>query len=140
MNEALAPGKVLHSLTIAGVGHVPAMDLRWDKWLWKVGENIVHFIQGVKDVHWAHGDLEKEIKELIKETQFLADIKKAAREAAEKKENYFESYDFSLAEFKKLKRQIKNNKKDAKKFAELYYISKTFYPTFSEVLEKITKH
>lgn len=140
MNECLVPGEVLHSLTIAGVGHIPAMDLRWDKWLSKVGENIVHFIQGVKDVHWTHGDLEKEIKKLIRGTQFLADIQKASDEAAENGENYFESYDFSLAEFEKLKRQIKNNKKDAKKFAELYYISKTFYPTFSEVLEKITKH
>jgi hypothetical protein len=129
-------GHGLNRLIIAGVGHVPTMDLKWDNWMSKVGENIVRFIQRCKETYWAHADLEKEIAELIKETQFLKDIKEAAKED----ERYFKNFDFSFAVFKELKKQIKSNEKDPKRFEELYYISKAFYPKFSELLEKIAGH
>jgi len=139
INETLVPGHKLHSLTIAGVGHIPTMDLRWDNWLSKVGENIVHFIKGCKEIHWTHSDLEEEVAELIKETQFFEDIKKKANEAAKENKDYFRNYNFPFDDFSELKKQIKNSGKNEEEFEELYYVSKAFYPTFAELLEKITK-
>ncbi|HEX9963001.1 MAG TPA: hypothetical protein VGB00_18860 [Pyrinomonadaceae bacterium] len=129
------PGHGLNRLTIAGVGHVPTMDLRWDNWLSRVAESIVYFIQGAKDVHWAHAELETKIKELIEATPFFKKIKARTK----RNNNYFIKFDFSFAVFEELKKQIKNNGKNAEKFEEFYYISKAFYPKFSELLEKVTK-
>lgn len=129
------PNHGLNRLVVAGVGHVPTMDFRWDNWLSKVGENIVHFINGCKEVHWAHKNLETDIQKLIKETPFFRYL-----ETFETKEERtsLREMNFSFEKFEELKGQLESE--DAvKSFTELYYVSKAFYPKFSELLEKITR-
>lgn len=124
----------LNRYIVAGVGHVPTRDLRWDNWLSKVGETIVHFIKGCEEVHWPHAELEGIIYELIKETPFFKNLKR-------KKKLNFENFDFSFKVFEDLKGQIRElgTDEDVDRFVELYYISKAFYPKFAELLEKILK-
>jgi hypothetical protein len=113
------------------------MDLRWDNWLSKVGENIVHFIKGCKDVHWAHAELERKLKDLLNGTNFCEELEKL-REPAERK-IFFDKYDFSFSKFQDLMKQVEASAGDSQLLVELYYLSKAFYPKFSELLEKISR-
>lgn len=127
-----APDHGLTRFIIGGVGHIPTIDLRWDNWLSKVGENIVHFINGCEEVHWAHAELEKRIKKLIVGTPFFKDLET-------KDKAYFDEFDFSCEVFENLQQEIKKIGGNPEKFVELYYISKAFYPKFPELLSKIIK-
>lgn len=125
----LSEDKDLHRLVIPDVGHIPTLDLRWDNWISKAGEHIINFIKGVDEIIWAHKELEDEIKSLILNTQYYKTNIKYKNKVDIK------DTDFSFERFEKLSSQVEN----VSRFQELYYLSKTFYPKFSELLAKFGK-
>lgn len=143
-NHISDPKHGLHRLIVAGVDHNPTEDVKWENWLIKISANIIHFIKGSDEDHYSRKGLEKEILEILQHTEYYKHLKNQCKNLDKKLAvEFIESLDFSIEDFDSICHQLKNNITDSNsdnttiKFIELYYISKTFYPKFTELIAVI---
>ena len=133
--DRILPSTGLHRLIVPGVDHIPGEDIKWGNWVSKICENIIHFIKGCGEDHFNRLTLEKEIADLIGNTQFFEEIQNNTN---------LNSMDFSIIHLNSLISEIKNeavenSEKRAQRLEELYYVSKAFYPKFPELLKRLIR-
>ncbi|QHI38648.1 hypothetical protein IMCC3317_40420 [Kordia antarctica] len=140
--DRILPSTGLHRVIVPGVDHIVNEDIKWGEWLTKIVGSIIHFINENESDHYSNLSLEKEVKELIvcsnyyikRKKEFL--IRKNNRTLKEMESN------FSIQDLKSVLHDVLDNHEENKsekreRMRELYYISKAFYPRFTELIDKI---
>jgi len=137
--DRISPKTGLHRVIVPGVDHIVNEDIKWGEWLTKIVGSIIHFINENESDYYSNLSLEKEVKELITCSRYYK--KRKNEYLIIKNKGTFEEMesDFSHQDLKSILQDVLDNHKAEKreKMRELYYISKAFYPRFTELIDKI---
>ncbi|WP_303316652.1 hypothetical protein Q4Q34_07555 [Flavivirga abyssicola] len=130
----------LHRVIVPGVDHIPNEDIKWGEWLTRTVGNVIHFINESGKQYYSNLTIEDEIKTILIKTEYY---KTRQIKYSENKEEL--SPDFSIRDLDSIRTDLLNQPGDQgsterQKFVELYYVSKAFYPRFTELVDKIIKN
>ena len=130
----------LHRVIIPGVDHIPNQDIKWGEWLTRTVGSVIHFINESGKQFYSNLTIEEEIRKVLIDTSYYKDRKDMYKKSREELSSEFSIRDLSSILTDILDNTKANGAATRKKFQELYYISKAFYPRFTELVDKIIQH
>jgi len=130
----------LHRVIIPGVDHIPNQDIKWGEWLTRTVGSVIHFINESEKQFYSNLTIEEDIKKLLIGTSYYNNRKQKYETSKDEL-----SSEFSIRDLASILTDILDNKKEngaetRKEFQELYYISKAFYPRFTELVDRIIQN
>lgn len=129
-------GKHIHQLIVAGVDHNPATDPNWYDVLPRVEDGIMDFINTCDERHRHKEEVIAKIRELLEPLETFGEILSKATVGAGGEPFWTKEMEAVVTG---LKGHYGSDTPKVDEFLYYYYLSKAYYPNFTEVLEKILR-